>query len=41
VERARAQAEALADQASAQLESFGAKADLLRALANYVVARRS
>jgi farnesyl diphosphate synthase len=41
VERARAQAEALAAQASAQLESFGAKAGLLRALADYVVARRS
>jgi farnesyl diphosphate synthase len=41
VERARAQAEALAVQASAQLESFGARADLLRALADYVVARRS
>jgi farnesyl diphosphate synthase len=41
VERARAQAEALAVQASAQLESFGAKADLLRALADYVVTRRS
>jgi farnesyl diphosphate synthase len=40
VERARAQAEALASQASAQLESFGAKADLLRELAAYVVARR-
>jgi farnesyl diphosphate synthase len=41
VERARAQAEALAVQASAQLESFGSKADLLRALADYVVTRRS
>ncbi len=41
VERARAQAEALASQASAQLESFGAKADLLRELAGYIVARRS
>jgi farnesyl diphosphate synthase len=41
VDRARAQAEALAAQASAQLESFGAKAGLLRALADYVVARRS
>ena len=41
VERARDQAEALAVQAAAQLESFGTKADLLRALASYVVARRS
>jgi len=41
VERARDQAEALAIQAAAQLESFGVKADLLRALAGYVVDRRS
>jgi farnesyl diphosphate synthase len=41
VERARAQAEALANQAAAHLESFGAKAGLLRQLAEYVVSRRS
>jgi farnesyl diphosphate synthase len=41
VERARAQAQALAVQASSHLESFGAKAQLLRELANYVVTRRS
>ncbi len=40
-ERARDQAEALAAQAAAQLDSFGPKADLLRELAAYVVARRS
>jgi farnesyl diphosphate synthase len=41
VERARAQAEALADQAARHLESFGAKAGLLRDLAGYVVSRRN
>ena len=41
VERARAQAEALADQAARHLECFGAKADLLRDLAGYVVSRRN
>lgn len=41
VERARDQAEALATQAAAHLESFGAKADLLRQLAAYVVSRRN
>ena len=41
VERARDQAEALANQAAAHLESFGAKAGLLRQLAAYVVSRRS
>jgi farnesyl diphosphate synthase len=41
VERARAQAEALATQAAAHLESFGAKASLLRDLAEFVVSRRS
>ncbi len=40
VERARDQAEALADQAARHLESFGAKAGLLRDLAGYVVSRR-
>ncbi len=39
VERARAQAAALVDQASAHLASFGAEADLLRAIAAYVVSR--
>jgi len=41
VERARAQAELLANQAADHLDSFGRKADLLRALARYVVTRRS
>ena len=40
VERARAQAEMLAAQAAAHLESFGERAELLRQLAAYVVARR-
>lgn len=41
VERARAQAELLANQAAGHLDSFGRKADLLRALARYVITRRS
>ena len=41
VERARAQADALAVQAAEHLDSFGDKADHLRALASFVVARRS
>ena len=41
VERARAQAELLARQAAAHMESFGERAALLRALAAYVVTRRS
>ena len=41
VERARAQAELLARQAAAHMESFGERAALLRALATYVVTRRS
>ena len=41
VERARTQAELLARQAAAHMESFGERAALLRALAAYVVARRS
>ena len=41
VERARAQAEMLARQAAAHLESFGEAADLLRQAANFVVARRT
>lgn len=40
-ERARAQAELLARQAAAHMESFGERAALLRALAAYVVTRRS
>ena len=39
VERARLQAEMLADQAVAHLDGFGAEADRLRALARYVVQR--
>ncbi len=39
VERARAQAALLADQAAAHLESFDARADLLRGLAGFVVGR--
>ena len=38
--RARQQAETLARQAAAHLDSFGEKADLLRALADFVVSRR-
>jgi farnesyl diphosphate synthase len=41
IERARAQADALATQAAHHLDSFGEKAEHLRALAAYVVARRS
>ena len=41
VERARQQAEMLARQAAGHLESFGERADLLRALADFVVSRRS
>ncbi len=41
VERARAQAEALAAQAAGHLAAFGDRADRLRALAAYVVARES
>jgi farnesyl diphosphate synthase len=40
VERARAQAEVLASQAAGHLDSFGSRGDLLRQLAQYVVARR-
>jgi len=40
-ERARAQAQLLADQAAAHLEVFDEKADLLRGLAAYVVNRRA
>ncbi len=41
VERARAQAERLAEQAQRHLDSFGERADLLRALARYTVERKS
>ena len=41
VDRARTQAEALAAQAAAHLAAFGDRADRLRALAAYVVARES
>ena len=41
VERARAQAEALAAQAAAHLHGFGEPAGLLRDLAAFVVARRN
>jgi len=40
-ERARAQAEILAQQATGHLHGFGPRADRLRELAEYVVARRS
>jgi farnesyl diphosphate synthase len=41
IERARQQADMLAHQAAAHLESFGERAALLRALAMFVVARRN
>jgi farnesyl diphosphate synthase len=41
LDRARAQAQLLADQACAHLEVFDEKADLLRGLASYVVNRRA
>jgi farnesyl diphosphate synthase len=41
LDRARAQAERLAEQAAGHLESFGEKADLLRALAAFTVTRKS
>ena len=41
LERARAQAEMLARQAAAHLDSFGEAADLLRQAANFVIARRT
>jgi farnesyl diphosphate synthase len=41
VERARLQAERLAEQAIRHLDSFGERADLLRALAAYTVQRKS
>jgi len=41
LERARAQAEHLADQAATHLESFGTRADLLRQLARFTVTRKS
>jgi len=41
IDRARAQAERLAAQAAAHLDAFGERADLLRALAAYAIARRN
>ena len=41
LDQARAQANMLADQAAAHLDSFGDRADILRQLARYVVERRS
>jgi len=41
LERARIQAERLAAQAGHHLDTFGERADLLRALAHYAIARRS
>ena len=41
LERARAQAVHLAEQAAAHLESFGERAELLRALARFTVTRKS
>jgi farnesyl diphosphate synthase len=41
LDRARAQATHLADQAAQHLESFGEKAELLRALARFTVTRKS
>ncbi|ONG47868.1 farnesyl-diphosphate synthase [Pseudoroseomonas deserti] len=41
LDRARVQAERLAAQARAHLDSFGPRADLLRMLADYTIARRS
>ena len=41
IERARMQADQLAQQAAAHLDMFGARADRLRALAAFTVARRS
>ena len=41
LERARAQAQALAEQAAGHLDGFGETAELLRQLAAYVVSRRS
>lgn len=41
LDRARSQAETLAEQACAHLESFGERADLLRALARFTVTRKS
>jgi farnesyl diphosphate synthase len=41
LDRARAQAERLAEQAAAHLESFGERAELLRLLARFTVTRKS
>ena len=39
VDRARAQAHMLVDQAKAHLHGYGAEADLLRAIADYIIER--
>ena len=41
IKRARAQARMLAEQASAHLETFGGRVDILRAVAKFVIERRS
>ncbi|OYV54329.1 MAG: farnesyl-diphosphate synthase, partial [Acidocella sp. 21-58-7] len=41
LDRARAQAEHLADQAAQHLESFGERAELLKLLARFTVTRKS
>ncbi|MDR3505330.1 MAG: polyprenyl synthetase family protein [Acidocella sp.] len=41
LERAKAQAELMAEQAAGHLESFGEKAELLKALAHFTVSRKS
>ncbi|MCB5945445.1 polyprenyl synthetase family protein [Acidocella sp. KAb 2-4] len=41
LERAKAQAELMAEQAAGHLESFGEKADLLKALARFTVSRKN
>ena len=41
IERARAHATMLAEQAAAHLDHFGENADLLKALARYMVTRRN
>jgi farnesyl diphosphate synthase len=41
VERARLQAERLVAQARGHLDGFSERADLLRTLADYVIARRN
>jgi farnesyl diphosphate synthase len=41
LERARMQAERLVTQARDHLDAFGERADMLRALADYTISRRS